>query len=158
MEQGDLNLLNDPLSQELLNSDIPLRLGYLGCDGTPRVTPIWFHWNGDHIVLGTPMNSPKISAISQNPKVTVTIDGNTWPYKALQIRGIAEIETVDGLVPEYTLAAKRYLGEKAALAWMEQARVLFPQMVRIAIKPEWVSLIDFNKRFPKAIVAAMSAI
>ena len=158
MEKGDLNLLNDPLSQELLNSDIPLRLGYLGRDGTTRVTPILFHWNGDHIVLGTPMNSPKISAISQNPRVTVTIDGNTWPYKALQIRGIADMETVDGLVPEYMLAAKRYMGEEAAQAWIEQARVLFPQMVRIAIQPEWVSLIDFNKRFPKAIVAAMSAI
>jgi hypothetical protein len=30
-------------------------------------------------------------------------------------------------------------------------------MVRIAIKPEWVSIIDFEKRFPSAIEAAMQS-
>src|SRR5215469_5128438 len=34
---------------------------------------------------------------------------------------------------------------------------MFPQMLRISISPEWVSIIDFEKRFPSAIEAAMSA-
>jgi len=158
MEQGDLNLLNEPLSKELLNSDYPARLGYIGHDGGPRVTPIWFHWDGEAVVLGTPTGSPKIAAISENPAVTLSIDGNDWPYKVLQIRGTAGVETLQGLVPEYTLAAVRYLGEEGAKGWIEKAGALFPQMVRITIRPEWVSLIDFEKRFPKAIVSAMSAL
>jgi hypothetical protein len=33
---------------------------------------------------------------------------------------------------------------------------MFLEMIRIAIRPEWVAVIDFEKRFPGAIEAAMS--
>jgi hypothetical protein len=33
---------------------------------------------------------------------------------------------------------------------------MFPRMARIVVSPEWVSIIDFEKRFPSAIEAAMS--
>jgi len=81
-KQGGLELLQTPVAQELLQSNIPARLAYVWRDGTPRVIPIWFHWNGEEIVLGT--------------------------------------------------------------------------MVRIAVKPEWVAILDFEQRFPSAIEAAMS--
>ena len=154
--QGDTALLNDPVAQELLNSNIPARLAYVWHDGTPRVVPIWFHWNGHELVLGTPLKSPKIKALGQNSKVALTIDTNTWPNKVLQIRGTAKVETVDGVVPEYATAARRYFGEEAGRAWVEQVGQMFPQMARIVIRPEWVSLLDFEKRFPSAIEAAMA--
>jgi hypothetical protein len=31
-----------------------------------------------------------------------------------------------------------------------------PQMTRIAVQPEWVGILDFERRFPSAIEAAMS--
>lgn len=58
-KQGDLTLLNDPVAQELLHSTIPARLAYVWRDGTPRVVPIWFHWNGAELVLGTPLQALK---------------------------------------------------------------------------------------------------
>jgi hypothetical protein len=154
-KQGDLTLLDDPIAQELLRSQIPARLAYVSRDGTPRVVPIWFHWTGKEIVLGTPLTAPKIKALDQNPKVALTIDTNTWPHKVLQIRGSASVETVDGVVPEYALAAQRYFGEQQGRAWVEQAKGMFPKMARVSIRPEWVSIIDFEKRFPRAIEDAM---
>lgn len=47
--QGDIALLNDPVAQELLHSTVPARLAYTWLDGTPRVVPIWFHWNGEEV-------------------------------------------------------------------------------------------------------------
>jgi hypothetical protein len=44
--QGDLELLNDPVARRLLASPVPARLAYTWTDGTPRVVPIGFHWNG----------------------------------------------------------------------------------------------------------------
>ena len=85
-KQGDIALLNDPIAKELLQSTIPARLAYIGSDGGPRVVPIWFHWNGKQIVLGTPLTAPKVKALRKNPKVAVTIDTNDWPHKVLQIR------------------------------------------------------------------------
>jgi len=155
-KQGDIALLNEPIAKELLQSTIPARFAYTGTDGSPRVVPIWFHWNGRQIILGTPLTAPKMKAIVKNPKVALTIDTNTWPHKVLQIRGTARIETVDGVVPEYAAAARRYFGEDQGSAWIEQAGKMFPQMARITVSPEWVSIIDFEKRFPSAIETAMS--
>ena len=155
-KQGGLALLNDPVAQELLRSTSPARLAYVWRDGTPRVVPIWFHWNGKEIVLGTPPKAPKVQALSPTSKVALSIDGNTWPYKVLQIRGTAQVETVAGVVPEYALAAERYFGAEQGRAWVKQVGGMFAQMARIAVKPEWVAVLDFEKRFPSAIEAAMS--
>jgi PPOX class probable F420-dependent enzyme len=155
-KQGDVTLLNDPIAIELLQSRIPARLAYVGSDGTPRVVPIWFHWNGTAIVLGTPLMAPKTKALMQNPRVALTIDTDDWPHKVLQIRGTAQIETIDGVAPEYEAAAQRYFGKDQGQTWIEQVMKMFPRMARISISPEWVSIIDFERRFPSAIEAAMS--
>jgi pyridoxamine 5'-phosphate oxidase-like protein len=155
-KQGSFALLDDPIAQELLRSTSPARLAYIWRDGTPRVIPIWFHWTGKEIVLGTPLKAPKVQALSRNAKVALSIDSNTWPYKVLQIRGTARVETVAGVVPEYALAAERYFGQEQGQTWVKQVGGMFPQMARITIQPEWVAVLDFEKRFPSAIEAAMS--
>jgi pyridoxamine 5'-phosphate oxidase-like protein len=154
--QGALALLKDPIAQELLRSTSLARLAYVWRDGTPRVVPIWFHWTGKEIVLGTPLTAPKVRALTPNANVALTIDGNTWPYKVLQIRGTAHVETVTGVVPEYALAAERYFGAEQGRQWVKQVGGMFAQMARIVVKPEWVAILDFEKRFPGAIEAAMS--
>ena len=149
--QGDLALLQDPSSQELLRSTIPARLAYVWTDGTPRVIPIWFHWNGREFVMATPPKAPKLKALAKNPKVSFTIDDNTFPHKVLLIRGTARMESVDGIVPEYAMAAERYFGPEQGQAWLTQLRTLVSSMVRITISPEWVGLLDFQTRFPSAL-------
>ena len=156
-KQGDPSLLDHPVAQELLQSTNPAHLAYAWRDGTPRVVPIWFHWTGQEIVLGTPMTAPKTKALADNTPVALTIDGITWPYKALSIRGTARVEVVDGVAAEYAAAAERYFGPEQGRAWVEQVRGLSPRMARIAIRPAWVGLLDFETRFPSAIEAAMAA-
>ena len=151
VKQGDLALLQDPASQELLHSKIPARLAYVWTDGTPRVVPIWFHWNGRELVMGTPPKAPKLKALAKNPKVSLTIDNNEFPHKVLLVRGTARLETVDGIVPEYAAAADRYFEPEQARAWLAQLRTRISSMVRVTITPEWVGLLDFKTRFPSAI-------
>jgi general stress protein 26 len=151
VKQGDISLLNHPTSQELLTSKIPARFAYLALDGTPRVVPIWFHWTGSEVVLGTPPNSPKVKSLKKNRKVAITIDSDQFPHKVLLIRGTAGVEEVKGVVPEYAIAAQRYFGEEQGKGWVKQLASQSKTMIRIAIKPEWVALIDFQTRFPSAI-------
>jgi len=153
VQQGMLDLLNHPVSQELLQSKIPARLAYNATDGTPRVVPIWFHWNGHEVVMGTPPKAPKLKSLAKNPKVAITIDDNNFPHKVLMIRGSARLETVAGIVPEYAAAAERYFGAEQGRAWVKQLGGTTSSMVRIAITPEWVGLLDFQTRFPSAISA-----
>jgi hypothetical protein len=151
VQQGDLGLLQHPVAQELLASKIPARLAYIWADGTPRVVPIWFHWNGSEIVMGTPPKAPKLKALSKNGKVSLTIDNDEFPHKVLLIRGTARLEPVDGIVPEYALAAERYFGPEQGKAWIAHLSKQALGMVRIAITPEWVAVLDFKTRFPSAL-------
>ena len=151
VQQGDLSLLQHPASQALLQSTIPARLAYVWTDGTPRVIPIWFHWNGREIVMASPPKAPKLKALANNPKVSLTIDENDFPQKVLLIRGTARLESVDGIVPEYEACAARYFDPKQAEAWLGQLRKMISSMVRITVTPEWVGLLDFKTRFPSAL-------
>jgi hypothetical protein len=153
VEQGDVGLLQHPASQELLQSKIPARLAYVWTDGTPRVIPIWFHWNGREIVMATPSKAPKLKALAKNPKVSLTIDDNTFPHKVLLIRGTARLEPVNGIVPEYAKAAERYFGPEQGAGWVNHLRTMISSMVRITIAPEWVGLLDFQTRFPSALAS-----
>ena len=150
-KQGDLSLLEHPAAKELLASKIPARMAYISTDGTPRVIPIWFHWNGSEFVMGTPPKAPKLKALAKNPKVALTIDDNTFPHKVLMVRGTARTEPVQGVVPEYAKCADRYFGPEQGKAWVGQVATLLPSMVRVTIKPEWVGLMDFQTRFPSAL-------
>src|SRR5258708_19319091 len=95
VKQGDLDLLQHPAAQELLASKIPARLACVATDGTPRVIPIWFHWNGAEFVLATPPKAPKVKALAKNPRVALTIHDNNFPHKALLLRGTARLEPLE---------------------------------------------------------------
>jgi len=151
VKQGDLGLLQHPASQALLQSKIPARLAYVWMDGSPRVIPIWFHWNGSDFVMGTPPKAPKLKALAKNPRVSLTIDDNVFPHKVLLVRGAARLEPVNGVVPEYALAAERYFGPEQGRAWAAQMGQMVSSMVRITITPDWVGLLDFQTRFPSAL-------
>ncbi|MBV9323655.1 MAG: pyridoxamine 5'-phosphate oxidase family protein [Chloroflexi bacterium] len=157
-KQGDLALLQDPVAQELLSSREPARLAYTWADGSPRVIPIWFHWNGRELIMAGPTDAPKIKALRKDPRVAITIDAaSSWPYKVLLIRGKARVDKVDGVAPEYAQCAARYFGPEQGAAWVEQIGKLDSSMMRITVNPEWVALLDFEQRFPSAIARRMAA-
>jgi hypothetical protein len=153
--QGDLELLDDPIAQELLRSTIPARLAYTWTDGTPRVVPIWFHWTGEEVVMASPYDAPKVQALQANPAVALTIDSDTWPHKVLLLRGPAQVEIVEGIAAEYAAAARRYFGEEQGAAWTDQVSQMLPRMARFAVRPEWVGILDFQTRFPEALAKRM---
>jgi hypothetical protein len=152
--QGSLALLDDPIAQQLLQSTIPARLAYTWTDGTPRVVPIGFHWNGTEIVLGTFPDAPKIEALRDGDKVAVSIDGDQMPYHVLLVRGTIRTDIVDGIAPEYASMVKRSFGAEQGQAWLDNVRPICPQMARVFITPEWVGILDFETRFPSALERA----
>jgi hypothetical protein len=159
LPQGDLRLLETDLAQELLGSSIPARLAYIATDGTPRVVPTWFAWNGAEVVMVTYVAGPnagirhpaaRIAALRANPAVALIIDTESSPPQSLTMRGRAAIDVVDGLAPEYVESAHRYLGDHAAemLAGMDQPGTA---QARIVVRPTWVGLLDFAERLPSPL-------
>ena len=147
--QGSLALLHDPVAQHLLQSAIPARLGYTWKDGTPRVTPIWFHWTGEEFALFSPPNAPKTKVLTDGMQVALAVD-HPWPLQALLVRGPVTLTTVDSRSPEYATMVERYLGAAQVTGWVAQYSSVFPQSTRIAVRPEWVGVIDVETHLPSA--------
>ena len=152
MVTGTRELLADPVAQHLLSAPIPARLAYVWTDGTPRVTSLWFHWDGGQLVMATFRGAPKLKALNSGDRVALTIDTDAPPNHVLSIRGTVEVNAVSGVVFEYVLAASRYLGSEYAAGYIRSLPADVP-MARIAVTPEHVVLLDFEKRFPNALSA-----
>jgi hypothetical protein len=156
--QGDPRLLETEAAQRLLHSTIPARLAYVAIDGTPRIIPTWFHWTGQELVMatylaGAAVRHParRVTALRVHPRVAVTIDTEESPPEALLLRGPVTVTEIDGVVPEYGLAARRYLGEEAGTGMVASLDPARTRMARIALRPTWVGLIDFRTRLPSAL-------
>jgi hypothetical protein len=152
MAKGGLELLADPVAQQLLASTIPARLAYTWTDGTPRVVSLWFHWDGTDLVMATFGGAPKLKALKSGDRVALTIDTNEPPNHVLSIRGTVQVTDVRGAVDEYARAAQRYLGRDIAAGYIQSLPADVP-MARIAVRPDKVVLLDFETRYPSALLA-----
>jgi hypothetical protein len=142
MTAQELNAELEPAA-EILRTATLARVAYDGIDGTPRVVPMGFLWNGEAVVVATHPTSPKYKALSARPRVALTID-TAGPTRALLLRGTAEIEVLDGVVPEYLKAAAKSM-EGEELAGFEAAvRDTYDRMARISIRPAWARYFDFG--------------
>lgn len=66
------------------------------------------------------------------------------------MRGTTRVDMIDGIVPEYAEAARRYFGEDQGRAWAKQVSGMVSRMARITVRPEWAGVLDFETRFPSA--------
>ena len=148
-----------PGAQELLRSGSLARLAYNGHDGFPRVIPIGFYWNGERIVVCTAPTSPKVRALSSRPQVALTIDTGDEPAtaKALLVRGLAAMDTVDGVPDEYIAAAAKSFEAAKLVEFERQVRSMFKQMVRISIEPQWARFYDFGAGRVPAFLANLAS-
>src|SRR5688572_28935204 len=153
VEQGDPRLLQSDLAKSLLSSTVPARYAYVALDGTPRVVASWLVWTGEELVMPTFISAPhvrhaayRLRALRANPDLAVTIDTESFPPQALSIRGEASITETDGIPTEYAEAAHRYLGEQEATTYLAQIDQPGTRMARIAVRPAWVGLLDFQTR------------
>jgi hypothetical protein len=156
--QGDPRLLESEIAQRLLASTTPARLAYMALDGTPRIVASWFVWTGEELVMPTFISAPHIShaayrvrTLRENPEIAVSIDTESFPPEVLTIRGTAVVAEVDGVVPEYAQAAHRYLGSEQATPYLAQIDQPGTRMARIAVRPAWVGVLDFQTRLPSAL-------
>lgn len=86
-------------------------LSYARRDGWPNQVPIWYAYRGDVFLMLTSTTSPKAKALARDPRVCLTIQDETPPYRAVIIDGrvtLAAAEVTGGL---HTELATRYFGK-----------------------------------------------
>ena len=100
-------------------------------------------------MLWTSENTAKVRALEAHPQVALTIDTTGFPPHVLLVRGVAALETFEGVPEDYFRTAS--VDEQHRQAWEAEVRSLYRRVVRIAVRPEWVKLLDFETTLPSAV-------
>ncbi|MBI3762456.1 MAG: PPOX class F420-dependent oxidoreductase [Chloroflexi bacterium] len=94
-------------------------------DGTPHVTPIWFEWDGTHIVVNTARGRIKDKVMRRHPNVAVSITDPAEPERYMQIRGRVVEETEDGAWEKICDLREKYRGDRNFKRVPGQVRVIY---------------------------------
>ena len=92
-----------------------------------------------------------MKVLETRPEVALTIDGTTWPFHVLLMRGTAKVDRMQQIVPEYVPAVERYFGPELGRACIGQVEARRMTWARIAITPTTLTILDFERRFPSAL-------
>ena len=103
----------------------------------------------------TALNAPKLRHLRANPAVALTIDTDRPPFRVLSVRGRAEVTLVAGMAAECLPMFTRYFGPEQGRAMVEQMERMSARSARIAIRPTWAGVLDFETRFPSGMTRRM---
>ena len=76
----------DPIYRRLLDRPITQTLGIIGPDGRPSLTPMWFDYEDNKILVNTASHRPKCEWIRKNPRLTSLLVNPDNAYHWVQIR------------------------------------------------------------------------
>jgi PPOX class probable F420-dependent enzyme len=77
---------------DLLSSTALAHVATIGPDGHPQSNPVWYGWDGSHVLFSQTTGRQKYRNLQQHPSLALSIVDPANPYRYLEIRGtVAEI-------------------------------------------------------------------
>jgi PPOX class probable F420-dependent enzyme len=82
-------------------------------DGTVLLSPLWFIWEDGGFTLAVAAGDGKLKHVDREPRVSIVVAEDEFPYRGYEVRGVARIVDVP-YGPEIRRIAARYVGDAAA--------------------------------------------
>ncbi len=101
-------------------------------DGSPQVSPVWFDWDGVHIMINTARGRVKDKVMKRRARVALAIPDPADLYKYLLIRGAVISETEEGGYHMICKLNEKYHGDRNYPKRPGEVRVTY------TIRPEQV--------------------
>jgi len=91
----------DPIYRRLLDEPVTAIIAVTGADGTPNLTPVWFDYEGDTVLLNLATHRKKVNWLRKTPHATFLLMNPENPYhwvslKTTVAREISEDDPVEG--------------------------------------------------------------
>lgn len=86
-------------------------LGLVRKDGRPHVTPVWFDYRDERIVINTARGRVKDKVLRRRGPVTMAILNPASPYRYLMIEGQVVDETEEGAFEQIQKLNEKYHGK-----------------------------------------------
>jgi len=119
-------------------------LAYVKRDGTPNQVPIWYAYENGTFLMVTSATSPKAKALARDPRVSLTIQDEMPPYRAVTVDGRVTMQATPVKGGPSSRLATRYFGK---LGGREYERMTADQyaktgLVLVTMTPERVRGFD----------------
>ncbi|RMF53961.1 MAG: PPOX class F420-dependent oxidoreductase [Chloroflexota bacterium] len=101
----------EPL-RDLFTRPIVCALATVMPDGQPQVTPVWFDFDGEHIIVNTARGRQKDRNMRRDAKVTLLIIDPENPYHWAEARGVVVEESEAGAHEVIKKLALKYRGRE----------------------------------------------
>jgi PPOX class probable F420-dependent enzyme len=101
--------------------------------GAPHVTPMWFDFDGEHIIFNTARGRLKDKAMNSLPSVALAVSDPANPYRYIQIRGPIVSATEEGAFDQICDLNLKYKGDRNYPNLPGQVRVTYK------VRPEHVN-------------------
>jgi PPOX class probable F420-dependent enzyme len=81
-------------------------------DGSPQVTPVWWEFDGKHLVINSAKGRTKDLNMRRNPNVALSIQDPENPYRHLSVKGKVVEITENGADAHIDKLSKKYIGKE----------------------------------------------
>lgn len=83
-------------------------LGTVRPDGTVQVNPMWFEFDGEHVLFTHTTTRQKYRNLRANPSMSLMVFDPDMPYRYIEVRGRLVEEVADPEGAFYVRLGKRY--------------------------------------------------
>ena len=119
---------------DLLQSTALAHIATIGPKGEPQSTPVWFGWDGQHILFSQTKGRQKYRNVKRNPAIALSIVDSSNPFRYLEVRGKVVAIDEDPNNQFIDSMAKKYMGQdKYPFHQSGDERVV------VAVEPEHIS-------------------
>ncbi len=126
----------DPMYKQLMDKPYACVMSVIGADGRPGLTPMWFDYEGDKVLVNVASQRSKTNWIRKNPQITVIIVNpeNMYHWMSMKLtveREILEDDPVEGsrVTEQLNRIWRKYIGGDGDYGLrdpsIEERRVLF---------------------------------
>ena len=126
----------DPIYKQLIDSPFHANVGIIGNDGRVNLTPMWFDYEGDKVLVNVASQRSKTNWIRKNPQITIIIVNpeNMYHWMSMKVtveREILEDDPVEGsrVTEQLNRIWRKYIGGDGEYGLrdpsIDERRVLF---------------------------------
>ena len=131
-------------------------LAYVRADGRPNQLPIWYTHREGAFYMSTTTTGPKRRALERNPKISLTVQDERPPYRAVIVDGTASLRPLDDDTDDPTEGmATRYSGRLGAAAYHRMTHELYEAsgLTLVTLVPDEIKGFDNTNALSKGELA-----
>lgn len=122
---GDQPPFADGAVEPFLAATRVATLSYVRRDGRPNQAPIWYTLVDGVFYMSTTTGGVKHRALERNPRVSLSIQDDRPPYRAVIVDGVAEFSDLGAENDPTEDVAVRYFGRAGAAAYDKMTKEIY---------------------------------